>query len=157
MRLSNKRKAPFYNFTHTILILILVVGIAFFIFERISYKKLGLEEYLLIIIPVLIVGIFYMRGKQIFEFDSDGEALSIKNRHILPYFSGPVSDEFPKYKLISYNIVDAVILKRLYMKITSKKSSALILKYDVSYLTSKELGDLKYSLSRVISNNKKSR
>lgn len=157
MRLSNKRKAPYYNFIHTLLLMIFFVGIIIFIFERYAYDILGLEEYLLITIPFLLLIIFYISGKQIFEFDSDGEGLTIKNRHVLPYFFPAISDEFPKYKLQSYNVVDAFILSRLYLKITSKKSSAIILKYDISYLTKKELGDLKFSLSKVISQNKKSK
>lgn len=154
MRLSNKRKAPYYNFTHTVLIMFLIGGISIFLFEKLSYKKFGIEEYLLILVPLAVIGVFYFRGRQIFEFDSDGEGLTIKNRHILPYFFPPSSDEFPKYKLISYDIIDAVIVRRLYIKIKSKKSAALTLKYDISDLTKKEVGDLKHSLSKVISNNK---
>lgn len=154
MRLSNKRKAPYYNFLHTVFIMLVFAGICAYIFEKVSYKKLGIEEILLIIIPLFILSIFYLRGRQIFEFDSDGEALSIKNRHIIPYFFAAVSDEFPKYKLLNYNILNYIFLKRLYISIKSKKSSAMVLKYDISNLTRKEISDLKRSLSKVISNNK---
>ena len=140
---------------HTVLIMILIAGIGLFLFENMVYKKLGIEQYLLLIVPVVFIGIFYIRGKQIFEYDSDGEGLTFKNRHILPYFYAHVSDEFPKYKLLSYNIVDAFILKRLYISIKRKNNSSLILKYDISNLTKKETGDLKHSLSKVINNNKK--
>ena len=156
MRLSNKSKEPYFNFIHTALNILLVTGIGLFIFEKFSLQIFGIEEIFLILIPVLFLLVFYLRGRQIFEYDSDGEALSIKNKHIIPYFFPPVSDEFPKYKLQSYNIIDAFILKRLFIKISSKKSSSLILKYDISTLTKRELGDLKYSLSRVINSNRKS-
>ena len=155
MRLTNKRKAPLYNFIHTFLIMLFFGGICAYLFEKISYKKLGLEENLFIIIPLSTLLIFYLRGRQIFEFDSDGEGLSIKNRHILPYFFAPISDEFPKYKLINYSIINTFIIKRLYLNIKSKKSSGLTLKYEISNLTKKEIADLKRSLSKVITNNKK--
>ena len=155
MRLSNKRRAPYFNFIHTLLLLCLFAGIGFFVFERFSYKRLGYEENLLIIIPVIFLLIFYMRGKQIFEYDSDGEGVTVKNRHIIPYLYPPVSDEFPKYKIISYEIVNVFILKRLYLTIRSKKSSSLRLKYCISTLTKKELNDLKHSLSKIINANLK--
>ena len=139
----------------TLLIMIFFAGIGMFLFEKMVYKKLGIEEYLLLIVPLVFLVIFYLRGKQIFEYDSDGEGLTIKNRHILPYFHAPVSDEFPKYKLLSYNIVDAFILKRLYISIKRKNNSSLILKYDISNLTKKEVDDMKHSLSKIINNNKK--
>ncbi|MFC6268630.1 hypothetical protein [Frigoriflavimonas asaccharolytica] len=154
MRLSNKGKAPLINFIHTFLVMLLLVGIAFFVFERYFYKQLGAEEYLVIIIPAFILMIFYARGKQIFEYDSDGETLTIKNKHILPMFSDSSSDEFPKYKVISYNILNALILKRLYLTIHSKKSNSIILKYDISDLSQKEVTDLKHSLSKIAYYNK---
>ena len=95
-----------------------------------------------------------MRGRQIFEYDSDGEALNFKNKNVVLFLDKPLSDEFPKYKLKSYEIVNALIFKRLYVTISSKKSNAIILKYDVSYLSKKELNDLKLSLSKVTKNNK---
>lgn len=155
MRLSNKRKAPYYNFTHTLLFMFVLVGICAYSFEKLSYKRLGFEENLLIIVPLFILLIFYLRGRQIFEFDSDGEGLTIKNRSILPYFFSPVSDEFPKYKLKSYDVINFFIIKRLYLNISSKKSSGLTLKYEISNLTKKEVADLKFSLNKVITNNKR--
>lgn len=154
MRLSNRGKASYFNFIHSFLVVLLFSGIAFFLFERYVYKKFGIEEYLFLLIPFSLLSIFYARGKQIFEYDSDGETLTIKNRNILPMFFASSSDEFPKYKVINYNILNALILKRLYLTIHSKKSNSIILKYDISNLTKKEINDLKHSLSKIANFNK---
>ena len=125
-----------------------------FFVEYYFYKLLGSVAILFLVIPTLIIVIFYLRGRQIFEYDSDGEALNFKNKNVVLFLDKPLSDEFPKYKLKSYEIVNALIFKRLYVTISSKKSNAIILKYDVSYLSKKELNDLKLSLSKVTKNNK---
>ena len=107
---------------------------------------------LLIIVPSFLGLIFYLRGRQIFEYDSDGEALNFKNRNVL-FYQKAISDEFPKYKLVSYEIIDVLILQKLYINVSSKKNKVITLKYDVSYLSKKELKDLKFSLSKVIKEN----
>lgn len=107
---------------------------------------------LLIIVPSFLGLIFYLRGRQIFEYDSDGEALNFKNRNVL-FYQKAISDEFPKYKLVSYEIIDVLILQKLYINVSSKKNKVITLKYDISYLSKKELKDLKFSLSKVIKEN----
>ena len=107
---------------------------------------------LLLVIPLLLGLIFILRGRQIFEYDSDGEALNFKNRNVL-FYEKPISDEFPKYKLISYEVIDVLIFRKLYINVSSKKNKVITLKYDVSYLSKKELKDLKFSLSKVIKEN----
>lgn len=154
MRLSNRNKAGFYNFLNTLLLMILVGGILGFFIEHYKFNILGWKSYFLIIIPIILLIIFYIRGRQIFEYDSDGEALNFKNRNVIPFLKKSSTDEFPKYKLINYEVLNGVIFKRLYITISSKKGHPIILKYDVSYLTKKELGDLKYSLSKTIKYNK---
>ncbi|SFH88184.1 hypothetical protein [Halpernia frigidisoli] len=154
MRLSNKSKVPLYNFYLTVINLLLFAGIIAFLLEILRFNILGNEQYLLLIVPVLLLAIFILRGKQIFEYDSDGEAINFKNRNIFPLFYKNVSDEFPKYKVIKYEVKDLIVLKRLYLTISSKKKNFIILKYDISYLTKKELNDLKFSLNKVIKNNR---
>ena len=154
MRLNNTNKAGYFNFLVTLVIVIFVFGIAAFLLEYFVYEYLDATQWLLLIIPIILVLIFYFRGRQIFEYDSDGEALNFKNRNVLLFLDKSLSDEFPKYKLLSYEVVNVLILKRLYITISSKKSRTLILRYDVSYLSKKELNDLKFSLSKVIKSNK---
>lgn len=98
--------------------------------------------------------IIFLKGKQIFEYDSDGEALNFKNYSIISFFGKESRDEFPKYKLISYDILNAILFNRLYIKINSKKKRESILKYDISYLSSKEIKDLRLSLNKIVRENK---
>ena len=154
MRLNNKTKAGYFNFLGTLVIMLFIFGIGAFLLEYFIYDYLGWLQWLLLIVPISFITLFYARGRQIFEYDSDGEALNFKNRNVVLFLDKPLNDEFPKYKLLNYEVVNIFILKRLYISISSKKSKNLMLRYDISYLTKKELNDLKFSLSKVIKNNK---
>lgn len=125
-----------------------------FVLEMYKFHILGLSAWWLLAFGLLILGLVYVRGKHFFAYDSDGEALNFKNSHLFGFFSKPASDEFPKYKLQNFEIVDAVIFRRLYIMVDSKKHNATTLRYDISYLTKKEVSDLKMSLSRVVKANK---
>lgn len=157
MRLNNRNKSGLYNFLMTLLLMLLIAGIIGFLLERYKFDILGWESSFLIILPVLLLAIFFIRGRQIFEYDSDGEALNFKNRNIIFFLDKPLNDEFPKYKLMKYEVVNALIFKRLYITISSKKNNATILKYDISYLTKKQLMDLKVSLSKVVRTNQENK
>ena len=157
MRLNNRNKSGLYNFLMTLLLMLLIAGIIGFLLERYKFDILGWESSFLIILPVLLLAIFFIRGRQIFEYDSDGEALNFKNRNIILFLDKPLNDEFPKYKLMKYEVVNALIFKRLYITISSKKNNATTLKYDISYLTKKQLMDLKVSLSKVVRTNQENK
>lgn len=131
-----------------------VFGIVGFLVNRYRFHALGIESYLMIIIPILMLIIFHLNGRQIFEYDSDGEALHFKNRNIIPFLSKPLHDEFPKYKLIKYDVISIIFIKRLYITVSSKNNGSAILKYQISYLTRKEVNDLKLSLNKVVKANK---
>ncbi|WP_047098523.1 hypothetical protein [Chryseobacterium lactis] len=154
MRLSNRNKASVYNSLSTLLLMIIVFGILVFIVNKYRFNILGIESYLLIIIPILMLIIFHLAGRQIFEYDSDGEALNFKNRNVVPFLSKPLHDEFPKYKLLKYDVISMFFIKRLYITVSSKNSGSTILKYQISYLTRKEVNDLKISLNKVVKANK---
>lgn len=156
MRLSNKNKIPLYNFYFTFLLVMLGVGFLFFTFDfyRISFLS-KIPKVLFLVVPIISLSIFYFRGNQIFEYDSDGEALNFKNRSPFPLFGNTKSDEFPKYKLLKYSIENDLISKRLNVIISSKKSGQVRLRYDISYLTKKEIRDLKISLNKVLKANNK--
>lgn len=155
MRLSNRTKAPIYNFVNTLLIIFFIVGVAGFFMDKNVLKSFGNYRYLLIILPIIMLLIFHLMGRQIFEYDSDGEALNFKNRNILPFLKRSASDEFPKYKLLKYDVMNILGVKRLYVTVSSKKMHSTILKYDVSFLNQKEINDLKHSLEKVVNRNKK--
>lgn len=153
MRLSNRNKSSVYSFINTLLIMFLLAGTAAYFLEEYRFDILGRESLVLILAPALLMLLFYLNGRQIFEYDSDGEALHFRNRNIIPFLQKPLSDEFPKYKLIKYEVIDLFLMKRLYITISSKNSGSTILKYEISYLTRKETQDLKFSLNKVVKTN----
>ncbi|NMR32596.1 hypothetical protein HIO71_00080 [Chryseobacterium aquaticum] len=157
MRLSNRTKTPIYNFINTLLLMLLCIGIVGFILEKYKFNVLGGISYLLIILPLVLLITYYVNGRQIFEYDSDGEALHFRNRNIVPFLSTPLSDEFPKYKLLKFDTINIFFIKRLYITISSKNNGSTVLKYEISYLTKKEVNDLKFSLNKVIKANKERR
>ncbi|UWX61547.1 hypothetical protein N0B40_04520 [Chryseobacterium oranimense] len=131
-----------------------IFGIAAFLLNEYRFHAVGNESYIFLIVPILLLVIFHLNGRQIFEYDSDGEALNFKNRNIIPFLDRPLHDEFPKYKLIKYEIVRIFFIKRLYVTISSKNTGSTILKYEISYLSKKEINDLKLSLNKVVKTNK---
>ncbi|GEN74826.1 hypothetical protein [Chryseobacterium hagamense] len=153
MRLSNRKKTSVYSFINSLLAMFLIGGVGAFILEEYKFDVLGKESLLLIIVPVFIIILFYISGRQVFEYDSDGEALHFRNRNIIPFLQKPLSDEFPKYKLLKFEIINLFIIKRLYITISSKNSGSTILKYEISYLTRKEVDDLRFSLHKVVKTN----
>lgn len=157
MRLSNRKKVPVYNFFNILLLMILSGGCAGFILDKIRFGILDEKSCLLIIIPVILLVVIYLHGRQIFEYDSDGEALHFRNRNVVPFLNRPLSDEFPKYKLIKFEMVSILFFSRLYVTISSKNSGSTTLKYETSYLTRKEVKDLKASLNKVVNANKEKR
>jgi hypothetical protein len=134
--------------------MIVVFGITGFLVNKYRFHILGSESYLMVLVPLLLLIIFYFNGRQIFEYDSDGEALHFKNRNIIPFLSKPLHDEFPKYKLIKYDLISIFFIKRLYITVSSKNNGSTILKYQISYLDRKEVNDLKLSLNKVVKANK---
>ena len=156
MRLSNRSRIPIYNFVLTLINVLIVIGLAGFILEKTRLAVFGNESILFVLLPFVLLILFLVRGRQIFEYDSDGEAVNFKNRNIIPFLSKEIRDEFPKYKILSYEVVNAIFFKKLFVKIKSRKDhhQAIILKYDISYLTDKEIKDLKFSLKKIIKANR---
>lgn len=151
MRLSNRNRTTIYSFIYSLVGIIFILGVIAYILEINKFDVLGDKAWVLLLIPFLSFVLLYLLGKPIFEYDSDGEALNFRNSHILYVFSNKdVKDEFPKYKLLRFNIVRALFFKKLYIYISSKKSNVVILKYDISYLNKKEIKDLKFSLNKVV-------
>jgi len=137
--------------------MILSGGCIGFIVDKMRFDILDEKSYILIIVPAILLIINYLYGRQIFEYDSEGEALHFRNRNIIPFIDKPLNDEFPKYKLIKFEMVSVLFFSRLYVTVSSKNGGSAILKYETSYLTKKEVNDLKTSLNKVINANKEKR
>ncbi len=158
MRLSNRNKTPLYSFIYSLAGIIFILGVIAFILEANNYDIFGKMAWVLIVGPLMLFAFLYLLGKPIFEYDSDGEALNFRNNHILYVFSRKnAKDEFPKYKLLKYNVVSILFFKKLYIYVSSKKNHTVILKYDISYLAKKEIKDLKFSLNKVVKANQELR
>jgi len=157
MRLSNRKKVPVYNFFNILLLMILSGGCIGFIVDKMRFDILDEKSCILIIVPAILLIINYLYGRQIFEYDSEGEALHFRNRNIVPFIDKPLNDEFPKYKLIKFEMVSILFFRRLYVTVSSKNGGSAILKYETSYLTKKEVNDLKTSLNKVMNANKEKR
>ena len=89
MRLTNKKKIPIYIFLQTMLLLIAIFGVILFLVERYKIDFLGWESLLFIIVPLFLIILYVIRGKQIFEYDSDGETLTFYNYSTIPLFNNP--------------------------------------------------------------------
>jgi len=157
MRISNRKKIPLYNFIHSWLLIFLLIGTLGYLLEELKFNILGFESYLMILVPAVLLVLFYLSGRQIFEYDSEGEAVHFRNRNIIPFLQKPLSDEFPKYKLISYETVSIFFVKRLYITISSKNNLRIILKYDISFLNKEQIKSLKFSLNNITKTNKEKR
>lgn len=153
MILSNKNKGKVY-FTFFMLIgLIITVSFPIFLSEKRFKNDIG--EAAITVEILLSVLIFILSiSRQIFDYDSDGEVITIKNRSIFPILNLELHDEFPKYKLKGFKISTFLFRKRLIMEIYSKKNKTIKLKYNISFLSSKEIENLKRSLKQVIKANR---
>ena len=154
MRLSNRNKCTTYNIVSSVIIFSAIFSIFIYFLDKYELNTFGNKALLFMLISNGLFAIFYIRGRQIFDYDSDGEALNFKNRGVFAIFGRDISDEFPKYKLKKYEVVNAIFFKRLYITISSKKQSTTTLKYEISYLTTKEIRDLKISLNKVLKVNR---
>lgn len=149
MRLNNTKEIGYFNFIFTLLNVVLIGGILGFFFGAKILPFLMPFRWLFLVLPVVLYIVFYIRGRQIFLYDSDGEALNFTNRGTVFFLGKDAKDEFPKYKLKSFDIVNGLIFKRLFVTIKGKKGD-IVLKYDISYLSGKETTDLRQSLLRAI-------
>lgn len=154
MRLTNKNQASFYNFVFTCINLLLAIGIVVSLFDILNFERSIFVRIALIAVPATLLLLFLLLGKQIFEYDSDGEVLNFRNRSIVPFLQKGKSDEFPKYKLKKYEIAGFFVYRKIFIYIYSKKDKVITLKYDISFLTRQQVKDLKISLSKVMKINR---
>ena len=158
MRLSNRNRIPVFSFIYSLVGIIFILGVIAYILEINKFDIFGNKVWILLAIPLMLFLLLYFIGRPVFEYDSDGETLNFRNSHILYSLTKKnAKDEFPKYKLLKFNIVNVLFFKRLYVYISSKKSHVIILNYDVTFLSKKQLKDLKFSLNKVVKINKEVR
>ncbi len=157
MKINNKRIIPYIYIIYSIIATLFVVFIVMKIFPlKIFHTNL---IYLLPLVGVVLLIFIKLRGYQLFEYDSDGEALNFSNDNCikLNISSTKRRSEFPKRKLKSYKITNNLFKKSLKMTMTSKRSNTGYskLEYDLTYLSKNEFKGLKKSLDKVLDENKK--
>ncbi len=156
MKINNKK------ITLYIYIIYSIIGILFLLFLITELFPIRLfyqfPTYLLPLTGILLLIIVRYRGAPTFEYDSEGEAINFKNNDVaLPFInSSNKISEFPKRKLTAYKVKSNFLKKVLEITIRSKKSATGYskLKYDISYLSGKEVRGLKKSLDKILIENK---
>ncbi|MGB0177172.1 MAG: hypothetical protein ACPF9D_08395, partial [Owenweeksia sp.] len=111
------------------------------------------------ITPVIIFILVFLvyRGLPVFNYDSDGEVLNFTASEPHLRWMGKWTArhfEFPKRKLAGFSLRSYPFRRVLTVTIQSKESGLRKQKIKVSYLSSKEVRDLKRSLSGVLEKNK---
>jgi hypothetical protein len=140
------------------LLLVYILAFLCFVFDLISPSIKGELGQLPPFSPALIVVLLFVwyRGPSNFMYDAEGEVLNFTTRNPhLHQLSNSVFEhhsEFPKRKLISFEISKSPFRRHLILKINGK-SSTKVEKFSISYLTSKELRKLKSSLKKVVAAN----
>ncbi|MDD3771231.1 MAG: hypothetical protein PHC38_01085 [Weeksellaceae bacterium] len=159
MRINNKRINIYIETLYNILLL-LFVGSLILIFIPITPIVNLISPYALLLIIGIMIYFLYLTGNQNIEYNSDGEALTIRTQDpfISKYFpKNKTLTDFPKNKVIDYEIKQKFILRKLYLYLQSKraKKGYVKLSFPITYLNDKELRDLKKSLNRIIEKNNK--
>ncbi|WP_128152478.1 hypothetical protein [Apibacter raozihei] len=115
------------------------------------------DEIICFVSFILLIYLSYL-GCSFFRYDSGGETLILQNQKALPFsfLVKETQSDFPKRKLVNYKVVNKFLFKRkLEIYITSKRVSSGMTKisFDISYLSSKEVKNLKISLDKVMKEN----
>ncbi len=109
-------------------------------------------------ILLLIFGFYFHRIGQLFEFDSDGETLNLKNNGV--FFSKFMEyrvkrAEFPKSKLIKFEVSDYGIYTSLKIYIKSRrKKGPRTYTFNITFLGKKKKRGMIESLNKIVAKNK---
>lgn len=109
-------------------------------------------------LAVLVIVFIIYRGLPQFLYDSDGEVLNFTAREPNFDFLGNRfvhHTEFPKRKLEGYKISRYPLKRKLTLYIKSKEQGVKKRRVGISYLSLREVRDLKRSLDKVLANNRK--
>lgn len=109
-------------------------------------------------ILLILFGIYFHRIGQLFEFDSDGETLNFKNNGM--FFSKFMEyrvkrAEFPKTKLLDFEVSDYGIYSSLVIYISSRrKKGPRKYRFNITFLNKKKKKGMIESLQKVLEKNK---
>lgn len=136
------------------LTLVIMVGL-----DLLAYQvggSMASFELVLTKIAVAIVLLIAYRGNPVFRYDSDGEVLVLESREpaLGKIFGCNKLYEFPKRKLVNYQITNRWLRKILVLRVRSKDLKIKTVRIKISYLSLSEIRDMKRSLDSIIYNNK---
>lgn len=165
MRISNKRLSPIVDVIYTLLIFGIVFGVLLIIIPVPSIMKevpLFIQPYfayLMVIFSVFLIYVFKKMGRHQFEYNSDGETITIriKDPFWAKYFPANLKIiDFPKRKLKAYKVKRWFFIKRLDLYINTKRNIDGVSKFsfNIIFLTNKEIIDLRRSLHKIVQRNK---
>ncbi|GEM_PF-810670 len=96
------------------------------------------------------------RGPVVFKYDTEGDVMNLKVEDKVLFFLGRFANkhyEFPKRKLVDWNIISLPFFRLLTVEIESKTGSIRTRRMPISYLRDSELKKLKMSLNKAKSLN----
>lgn len=152
MRINSNRAYRVLNFVYILCAFSIVFD---FIVLNIDGSWRGIYKTSPYAIGTLLFIIY--RGLPVFNYDSDGEVLNFTAKEPNLSMLGKLAVthfEFPKRKLASFRIKSYPFRRVLTVRIHSKHGGPKKQKVAISYLSKRELKDLKRSLSGVIARNK---
>lgn len=157
MRINNKR-IKIYIETLNILFLLGLTFSILLCFIPISIITEHVSPIYLVGGSLLGIIILHKMGHHHIEYSSEGEVLQLKTQDAFwtKYFpSSRVIVDFPKGKLVNFNIKKGFFHKKLELYVTSKRSQNGITKlsFNITFLSSSETNDLKRSLTKILKKN----
>lgn len=157
MRINNKRVNIYIESIYTILFILLICSILLIFVPIPTITKIT-SPYVLVSGALFSIFFIYKIGHQHVEYSSEGEVLNIKTEDPFwtKYFpKSQVVVDFPKHKLMNYNVKNKIFNRKLELYITSKRNQSGIAKlsFNITYLSQSEITDLKRSLSKIIKKN----
>lgn len=158
MRINNKRIDIYIETIYTLLFIGLIFSIVL-IFIPIPTVTRVVQPYILIIGFIALIYAFYKHGHQHVEYSSDGEVLNLKTQDSfwIKYFPrNRVMVDFPKNKLLSFNVKNGLFKRKLELYVTSRRSQSGFTKltFNITYLSKNEVADLNRSLQKIVKKNK---
>lgn len=150
MRLNNRKRIPLFNFLLAVINVSLIIFLIVLLLEETDFALFGTLHGALAVLPAAALAVF-LRGRQVFEYDSNSDNVIIKNRGVVPFVRTPIYVEIDKSKVTSFS-VRGIFPRQLLLSV-KKNRTVEKLSFDLSYLNQKEVHDLKISLHRILKNN----
>lgn len=153
MRMNSSKAGKILMFVYILCILI-------FLFDLIILNIEGSFRSLSGVSPIALAVLLFIvyRGLPQFLYDSDGEVLNFTAQEPNLGFMGKSfvrHFEFPKRKLHNYKILRYPLKRKLVVYISSKKDNVKKQSMSISYLSSRQVRDLRRSLDKVLVTNRK--